>query len=67
MAEVAHPGMGQDEKDRIGQAEMDARRIDAGEFDAVSKDALAAEVARRGINVKDSATKADLINALKKG
>jgi hypothetical protein len=26
MAEVAHPGMGQDEKDRIGQAEMDERR-----------------------------------------
>ncbi len=44
MAEVARPGMGQDEKDRIGQAEMTRRRVEAGEqlgddqLDVLTKD-----------------------------
>jgi len=64
MAEVAHPGMGQDEKDRIGQAEMIRRRVEAGEFDAVDKDALVVEAGRRGVTIKAGASKADLVRAL---
>jgi hypothetical protein len=62
---MASKPMGQDEKDRIGQAEMNARRLEAGEFDALDKDTLRAEAGRRGVHVKAGATEQDIISALR--
>ena len=71
MAEVARPGMGQDEKDRIGQAEMTRRRVEAGEqlgddqLDVLTKDELAAQARRRGVDVRAGATKNEILRALR--
>jgi hypothetical protein len=71
MAEVAHPGMGQDEKDRIGQADMTRRRLEAGEqlpddqLSNLTKDELAGLARRRGIDVKPGASKPEILNALR--
>ncbi len=71
MAEVAHPGMGQDAKDRIGQAEMLQRRLDAGErladdqLDGLSRDQLAEQARLRGVDVKANATVKDIIGVLR--
>ncbi len=71
MAEVARPGTGQDEKDRIGQAEMTRRRIEAGEqvpddqLDGLGKDELAAQARLRGVDVKAGASAAAILRALR--
>ncbi len=62
---MARKPMGQDEKDRIGQAEMTARRIEAGELDALDNAELKAEADRQGVKVKTGATKQDIIDALR--
>lgn len=73
MAEVARPGMGQDDKDRAGQAEMTRRRIEAGELlpddqlDSLSKEDLAKQAALRGVDVEPGATKPEIRRALRGG
>jgi hypothetical protein len=71
MAEVARPGMSQDEKDRIGQAEMTRRRIEAGEqvpddqLDTLTKDELADQARLRGVEVKAGANQTAILHALR--
>jgi hypothetical protein len=73
--------MGQDEKDRIGQAEMDERRAEeAGENQAhthiagqvddddlgdLTREQLVAEAAARGIDVRSGVTKPQIIEVLR--
>jgi hypothetical protein len=71
--------MGQDEKDRIGQAEMDARRAEeagespghaAGQFpddqlESLTREQLVAEAASRGIDVRSGVTKPQIIEVLR--
>jgi hypothetical protein len=68
---MARKPMGQDEKDKIGQAEMTRRRLEAGErlpddqLDGLSRDELAAQAGLRGVEVKANATSKDIISALR--
>lgn len=75
--------LGQKEKDRIGQAEMDARRaaearsriptpqsranwVHDDQLDGLDKPGLLAEANLRGVDVKASATKPEIIDALRR-
>jgi hypothetical protein len=70
--------MGQDEKDRIGQAEMDQRRAEeAGEtaehtgpvaddqLEGLTREQLVAEAASRGIDIRSGVTKPQIIDVLR--
>lgn len=72
--------MGQDEKDRIGQAEMDQRRAEErgeapvhdhntgsvadDQLDGLTREELVAEAAQRGIDVRSGVTKPQIIEVL---
>jgi hypothetical protein len=77
---MARKPMGQDEKDRIGQAEMDGRRAaESGETEGVepgagpvpddqleglTREQLVGEAASRGIDVRSGVTKPQIIEVL---
>lgn len=81
---MARKPMGQDEKDRIGQAEMDERRaaenrgrtpsgpsrvnwVADDQLEGLDKAGLVAEAQLRNVVVKASATRQDIIDALRGG
>jgi hypothetical protein len=78
-SDMAKKPMGQDEKDRIGQAEMDARRAEErgeaseglvddvpdDELDDLTRDRLVAVAATRGIDIRSGVTKPQIIEVLR--